>query len=50
MRLRRFKPMFQNKFLALAALGLTAQEASAISFRLPNQDPEAIARGNRHLL
>src|ERR1700728_1659134 len=30
----------------LAVLSLPAGDAKAVGFRLPNQDPEAIARGN----
>jgi long-chain fatty acid transport protein len=37
--------MFQRKIVC-ALIGLGALETHAVSFRLPNQDPEAIARGN----
>jgi long-chain fatty acid transport protein len=35
-----------GRLLGLSLLAATAYDASAVSFRLPNQDPEAIARGN----
>src|SRR5438270_490154 len=39
-------PIISPAATLLAALTLAAISAQAVGFRLPNQDPEAIARGN----
>jgi len=47
--LRAFKSCIYLRVLAALLLGtqlFLARRASAVAFRLPNQDPEAIARGN----